>query len=179
MNLPRRLLQALLTLTEDWHRVFTQRRLLLRVQRQALGALLVMGCATLWRSLWTNGRQHCSWSADYFLHSRALWDAQRLFAPLLKEGLRYCRGGLIGVAVDDTRVRKTGRTIAQASFHRDPLSPPFHTNLILGLRFLQCSLLLPRYRLGEFSCRAVLIRFEEVSTVKKPGWRADAAACQQ
>jgi hypothetical protein len=179
MELQPLLLQALLALTEGWRTVFTQRRLLVRAQHQALGALLVLGRATLSRILWTNGREQCSWSADYFLHSRAKWDPQQLFAPLLKEALRYCRGPLIGVAVDDTRVRKTGRTIPQAAYHRDPMSPPFHTNLILGLRFLQCSLLLPLHKLGEFSARAIPIRFEEVSTVKKPGKRADAAAHAQ
>ena len=61
----------------------------------------------------------------------------------LKQALSYCPGRLIGVAVDDTRMRKTGRAIPQAAYHRDPMSPPFHTNLILGLRFLQGSLLLP------------------------------------
>jgi hypothetical protein len=138
-----------------------------------------MGRATLSRILWTNGREQCSWSADYFLHSRAKWDPQQLFAPLLKEALRYCPSRLIAVAVDDTRVRKTGRSIPQAAYHRDPLSPPFHTNLILALRFLQASLLLPLHQLGEFSARAIPIRFEEVSTVKKPGKRADAAAREQ
>lgn len=173
------LLQAFLALTEGWRPVFTQCRLLRRAQRQALGALLVMGRATLSRILWTNGREHCSWSADYFVHARAKWDPQALFAPLLKEGLRYCRGRLIGVAVDDTRIRKTGRTIVQAAYHRDPLSPAFHTNLILALRFLQASLLLPLHRSCEVAARAIPIRFEEVSTVKKPGKRADAAAREQ
>ncbi len=137
-------------------------------------ALLVLGRATLSRILWTNGREQCSWSADYFLHSPARrgGDPQELFAPLLKEALQpLFLVAFIGVAVDDTRVRKTGRTIAQAAYHRDPLSPPFHTNLILALRFLQASLLLPLHRLGEFSARAIPIRFEEVSTVKKPGKR--------
>ena len=179
MDLQPLLLQAFLTLTEGWRTVFTQRRLLARAQQQALGALLVLGRATLSRILWTNGREQCSWSADYFLHSRAKWDPQALFAPLLKEALRYCPGRLIGVAVDDTRVRKTGRTIPQAAYHRDPMSPPFHTNLILGLRFLQASLLLPLHRLGEFAARAIPIRFEEVSTLKKPGKRADATAQEQ
>jgi hypothetical protein len=179
MDLQPLLLQAFLTLTQSWRTVFCQRRLLLRAQHQALGALLVLGRATLSRILWTNGREQCSWSADYFLHSRAKWDPQQLFAPLLKEALRYCRGPLIGVAVDDTRIRKTGRTIVQAAYHRDPLSPPFHTNLMFGLRFLQASLLLPLHRLGAFSARAIPIRFEEVSVVKKPGKRAAAAAHQQ
>jgi DDE superfamily endonuclease len=173
------LLQAFLALTEGWRGVFAQRRLLPRAQLQALGALLVLGRATLSRILWTNGREQHSWSADYFLHSRAQWDPQALFAPLLKQGLTWCRGRLVGVAVDDTPVRKTGRCIVQATYHRDPMSPPFHPNLILGVRFLQGSLLLPLHRDGEFSARAIPIRFEEVSTVKKPGKRADAAAWEQ
>ena len=107
--------------------------------------------------------------AEYFLYSRAKWDPQALFAPLLKEGLSWCPGRLVGVAVDDTRIRKTGRCIAQAAYHRDPMSPPFHVNLMLGLRFLQASLLVPLHRAGQFSARAIPIRFEEVSTVKKPG----------
>src|SRR5216684_3049612 len=173
------LLAAFLALTLQWRTVFCQRRLLPRTQRQALGALLVLGRATLSRILWTNGREQHSWSAEYFLHSRAKWDPQALFAPLLKEGLNWCPGRLVGVAVDDTRIRKTGRCIPQAAYHRDPMSPPFHTNLILGLRFLQCSLLLPLHGGGEFSARAIPIRFEEVSTVKKPGKRADAQAWEQ
>jgi hypothetical protein len=173
------LLEAFLTLTQQWRGVFVQRRLLARAQRQALGALLVLGRATLSRILWANGREQQSWSADYFLHSRARWDPQALFIPLLKEGLSYCRGRLVGVAMDDTRIRKTGRTIVQAAYHRDPMSPPFHANLILALRFLQSSLLLPLHRGGKFSARAIPIRFEEVSTVKKPSRRADEDSWKQ
>ena len=39
---------------------------------------------------------------------------------------------------------------------------------MLGLRYLQASLLVPLYRLGNVGCRALPIRFEEVSRVKKP-----------
>jgi hypothetical protein len=173
------LLAAFLTITAQWRQAFVQRRLLLRAQRQALGALLVLGRASLSRILWTNGREQHSWSAEYFLHSRANWDPQALFAPLLKEGLSWCPGRLVAVAVDDTRVRKTGRGIKQASYYRDPFSPPFHVNLMLGLRFLQASLLLPLHRSGQVSARAIPIRFEAVATVKKPGKRADAQAWEQ
>jgi hypothetical protein len=173
------LLVVFLALTAQWRSVFIQRRLLLRAQRQALGALLVLGRATLARILWTNGREQHSWSAEYFLHSRAQWEPQALFAPLFKEGLSWCPGRLVGVAVDDTWVRKTDRAIPHVAYHRDPLSPPFHTNLVLGLRFLQSSLLLPLHRGGEFSARAIPIRFEAVPTVKKPGKRADSQAWEQ
>src|SRR5271157_2727322 len=163
------LLQTFLALTQSWRSVFAQQRTWLRAQRQALGSLLVLGRATLSRILWTNGRQQKSWSGEYFLHSRARWSPQALFAPLLKEALSFCPGRLLGVAVDDTRLRKTGRCIPQAAYHRDPLSPPFHTNLMLGLRFLQASLLLPLHRSGPFSARAIPIRFEEAQPARLPG----------
>ncbi len=173
------LLQCWLEMTRPWQSIFAQNRTFVRAARQALGSLLVLGRATVSRILWTSGREQKSWSGEYFLHSRAEWDPQALFLPLLKEGLTFCPGKLVGVAVDDTRLRKTGRSIPQAAWHRDPMSPPFHTNLMLGLRFLQASLLLPLHRNGSFSARAIPIRFEEVSTVKKPGKRAGEEAWEQ
>jgi len=173
------LLQAWLEITLPWQSVFAQRRTFVRAARQALGSLLVLGRATVSRILWTSGREQKSWSGEYFLHARAPWDPQALFPPLLQQGLAFCPGRLVGVAVDDTRLRKTGRCIQQAAWHRDPLSPPFHTNLMFGLRFLQSSLLLPLHRSGLFSARAIPIRFEEVSIVKKPGKRATQEALQQ
>ncbi len=173
------LLQRWLEIVRPWQAVFAQDRTWVRAVRQALGSLLVLGRATLSRILWTNGRQQKAWSGEYFLHSRAPWEPPALFAPLLKQALAFCPGRLVGVAVDDTRLRKTGRSIPQAAWHRDPMSPPFHTNLLLGLRFLQASLLLPLHRSGSFSARAIPIRFEEVSVVKKPGKRASEEAWKQ
>jgi hypothetical protein len=85
----------------------------------------------------------------------------------------------VGVAVDDTRLRKTGRAIPQARYHRDPLSPPFHVNLVRGLRFLQASLLLPLHRRANTSCRALPVRFEEAAPLKKPSRKAGAEAWQE
>jgi hypothetical protein len=167
------LLSSFLSITDHWDPVFCQIRTLRRAQRQALGSLVCLGRSTVSRILWTVGREQLSWSGEYFLFSRASWEPQQLFAPILKQALDHCPSRLVGVAVDDTRLPKTGRCIAQAQYHRDPLSPPFHTNLMWSLRFLQASLLLPLHRAGPFSCRALPIRFEEVSTVKKPGRRAD------
>jgi hypothetical protein len=173
------LLGCWMEIVQSWRGVFVQRRTWVRATRQALGSLLVLGRATLSRILWTNGREQKAWSGEYFLHSRAEWDPQAWFTPLLEQGLVFCPGKLVGVAVDDTRLRKTGRSIPQAAWHRDPMSPPFHTNLMVGLRFLQASLLVPLHRNGSFSARAIPIRFEEVSTVKKPGKRASEEAWQQ
>jgi hypothetical protein len=170
------LLEAWLSLTSQWDAVFRQQRTLLRAQRQALGALLCLGRSTLSRIIWTTGREQKSWSGEYFLHSRAEWNPHALFEPMIREALQYCPGRLVGVAVDDTRLKKTGRSIPQAQYHRDPLSPPFHVNLIWALRFLQASVLLPLHRSGPWSARGIPIRFEEVSSVRKPGRSAGEEA---
>ena len=173
------LLAHFLLLLAQWQPLFSQQRTWQRAVAHAFGTLVCLGRRTLTRILWTNGRQHCSWGQDYLFYSRSPWDPQSLFLPLLRQALAFCPNRFVGVAVDDTRLRKTGRSIPQASYHRDPLSPPFHTNLMLGLRFLQASLLLPLHRQGAWAARGLPIRFEEVSVVKKPGKRASAQAQQQ
>lgn len=165
------LLTHFLEIVAEWRTVFPQQRTFERAVRQALGSLVCLGRRCLSRIIWSWGGQHRSWSAEYFLHSRCRWDPQQLFAPALRQGLPYCRGRLVGVAVDDTRLSKTGRSIQQAFYQRDPLSPPFHVNLMLGLRFLQASLLIPLHRF-QVSTRAVPIRFEQVPRVKKPSRRS-------
>ena len=162
------LLAAFLDITAEWRAVFPQHRTWLRAVRQSLGSLVCLGRRCLTHIIWTHGGQCRSWSAEYFLHSRCQWAPQALFAPILSRGLAYCPGRLVGVAVDDTRLRKTGRCIRQAFYQRDPLSPPFHVNLVLGLRFLQASLLVPLHRRAAVGARGLPIRFEEVSRVKKP-----------
>lgn len=166
------LLEAFLSIVAPWRAVFPQQRTYRRAVRQALGSLVCLGRRCLSRVIWTTGGSERSWSAEYFLHARCQWQPQRLFEPILERALPYCRGRLVGVALDDTRLRKSGRSIPQAFFQRDPLSPPFHVNLMLGLRFLQASLLVPLHRGGEVSARALPIRFEEVSRLKRPGKKA-------
>ena len=162
------LLSCWLRRVEDWNSCFPQARSSRGAVRQALGSLVCLGRRCLSRIIWTNGGQHRSWSIECLLHWRCRWEPQALFAPLLRRALPYCPGRLVGVARDETRRRKTGRSIPQAFYQRDPLSPPFHLNLVLGLRFVQASLLVRLHRLGPVSTRALPIRFEEVSRVKKP-----------
>jgi hypothetical protein len=173
------LLAAFLDIAADWRSVFPQTRTFRRPVRQALGGLVCLGRRCLSRIIWTNGGQQRSWSAEYFLHSRCDWQPQELFRPILKRALAYCPGRLVGVAVDDTRLHKTGPCIQQAFYQRDPLSPPFHMNLTLGLRFLQASLLVPTYRMAPVSTRGLPIRFEEVSRVKKPSRKAKPEAWKE
>ncbi len=173
------LLAAWSDIVADWDARFPQRRTVRRAVRQALGSLVCLGRRCLSRIIWTQGRQQRSWSSEYFLHSRCRWEPQRLFAGVWRRALPYCPGRLVGVAVDDTRLRKTGRAIPQVRYHRDPLSPPFHVNLMRGLRFLQASLLLPLHRRAHASCRALPVRFEEAAPLKKPSRKASPETWQE
>jgi hypothetical protein len=172
------LLGTFLDIVGAWRGVFPQKRTWRRGVRQACGSLVCLGRRCLSRIIWTNGGQDRSWSAEYFLHSRCHWDPQALFHPILERALPLCRGRLIGVAVDDTRLRKTGLCIPQAAYYRDPLSPPFHVNLVRAIRFLQASVLVPLHQRVPRYTRALPVRFEEVSCVRKPSRQADAAAWQ-
>ena len=154
------LLSQFLSISAEWRRSFPQQRSHRRAVRQGLGGLACLGRRTLSRIIWTNGGEQRSWSAEYFLHSRCRWRAYELFAPIWRRALPFCRGRLVGVAIDETRLRKTGRMIEQAFYQRDPLSPPFHANLMLGLRYLQASLLVPLHRAANTSARALPVRFE-------------------
>jgi DDE superfamily endonuclease len=165
---PSSLLACFLHIVADWEPLFPQSRTYLRAVRQALGTLICLGRRTLTRIIWTNGGEHQDWRAEYFLFSRCQWNPAQLFTPILQRALAWCPGRYIGVAIDDTRLRKTGLRIQQAFYQRDPLSPKFYTNLMFGLRFLQASLLVPLFRRTKVGTRALPIAFEEVSVVKRP-----------
>jgi hypothetical protein len=174
------LLAAFLDIAQAWRSVFPQRRSFGRALRQACGGLVCLGRRTLTRIIWTNGDQHRpKWDPEYKLHSRCRWDPQGLFAPVFQRALPWCPGRYVGVAVDDTRLRKTGKRIKQAFLQRDPLSPAFHVNFMLGLRFLQASLLLPLHKRAQAACRALPIRFQECSPLKRPGRKAPAEHWRQ
>lgn len=162
------LLAAFLAIVSEWQGVFPQTRTWRRATRHALGSLVCLGRRCVSRILWTNGGEQRSWSAEYFVYSRSPWQPSALFAPVLRRGLAWCHGPLVGVAVDDTRLAKTGRAIPHVFYQRDPLSPPFHANLMLGLRFAQASLLVPLHRRAPLHTRALPIRFDEVPRVQKP-----------
>src|SRR3982750_1392340 len=168
------LLTRFLALLSLWQPVFQQERSFQRAMRQAVGARLVVGSATLTRILAGLGREQQDWSADYKLHARAEWNEQDLFDALLPSALAHCPGRFVPVALDDTRLRKTGKRIPTAFWQRDPLSPPFRVNLQWGLRFLQASLLLPLPRKHNVNARAVPVRFVAAPSLKKPGAKATA-----
>jgi hypothetical protein len=152
--------------------VFAQRRTRARATELALGTVTSLGRRTISRAICARGRAERDWSADYKLYSRSPWAAQRLFDPVLRDYLERFPDGPVVAGMDDTKLWRTGRQIKTASWQRDPLSPPFHTNMLFGLRFMQTSLLFPHHRQGDFSARGYPVRFTECPVLKKPGKRA-------
>ena len=162
------LLKAFLEIVKEWEGVFPQTRTTKRAIRQALGSLICVGRRMLTRIICAIGNEDKSWSGEYFLHSRSAWSPEDLFKPIVRRALSYCRGPLLGVVVDDTSVKKTGRRILQAFWARDPMSPPFWVNLRLGIRFLQFAVVLPLHHTLQAAARTIPILFEEVGVAKKP-----------
>ena len=117
---------------------------------------------------WLDQRQE-DWSADYRLFSQAHWEAQAAFAPVLTQALSHSSGGTQRVyfGQDDTLLRKASRKIPGTSYARDPLSPPFQVNLVLGQRFVQTSLLLQPGG-AEHPWRALPVSFTPAPTPKIP-----------
>jgi DDE superfamily endonuclease len=94
---------------------------------------------TITSLLRTAGRQSCDWTADYRLYTSQM-EPDGLFAPIVRAVASMTEPGRpLVVAVDDSTFQKRGKHIPGAGWHRDPLGPPFHTNLIHGLKFVQLS----------------------------------------
>lgn len=117
---------------------------------------------------WLDQRQQ-DWSADYRLFSQAHWEAQAAFIPVLTQALSHpgCGPQRVYFGQDDTLLRKASRKIPGTTYARDPLSPPFQVNLVLGQRFVQTSLLLQPGG-AEHPWRALPVSFTHAPTPKIP-----------
>lgn len=164
-----------LLLKTGWQGIFAQDRTLHRAIEHAIATPCGFGRRTISRTICTLDRHRQDWSADYKLFSRSNWDANELFRPVLDQyRQRYCDGP-IAIGFDDTKTPKWSRRNKSVFRQRDPMSPPFHTNLILAQRFIQASVLFPHHQEGDNDCRAVPIRFVDAPVVKKPKKNASEA----
>jgi hypothetical protein len=132
-----------------------------------------VGRRTLTRAISFAGNTQKDWSADYKVFSRSRWEPRALFHPVLEQAIQEHQLQRIVVSTDDTRVWRHGKHVPQTQWHRDPMGPPFQTNLRWGHRFLQASLVLPLHQQdAQSSSRAIPVRFEMAPVVKKPGKKA-------
>jgi hypothetical protein len=75
------------------------------------------------------------------MYSSQRVDPQKLFAPIRQTlTRRLTPGEPLVTALDDTRLRKSGRKTHGVKYMRDPLGPAFSVNFIKAQRFLQLSM---------------------------------------
>lgn len=157
---------------DGWKEVFYRKSSLNRAIEQIMVQPRITGRHTISSTIVALGRGQQDWSATYKFFSRSPWNVDDLFRPVIDEYLVRHPVGLIGLALDDTNLSKTGRKIPGTQWRRDPLSPPFHVNFLYSLRFLQASLLFPHDGNAGVGARAIPIRFKNSPSVKKPGKKA-------
>jgi hypothetical protein len=140
-----------------------------KAEEEAIGLICGDGPKTITSAIRWNGRQHLDWSSDYKLFSRAKWSHDDLFRPIIEEALGSDSGTgqYVVTGTDDTLIRKTGRKTPGTAYARDPLSPPFHVNLVLGQRFVQSSIMVRAGGPGT-QWRAVPAGFVHAPPLKPP-----------
>lgn len=142
------LLDCFDSLFRNMEGVFAQTRTFERAARLAYAHILGCGSRTISQWITASGRQNQDWSADYRLFSRSPWERKSLFDPVIAEVAPYFKDqSFITIAGDFTHLSKTGKKIPNVQCIRDPMSPPFHVNLIYGLRFIQLAAVIPNYRI--------------------------------
>jgi hypothetical protein len=148
-----------------------------RVRRHLLSQLLCLGRHTLTGVLGTSGRLFCDWSADYRMYSHERIAPEMLFTPARQSlTARLPSGKPLVAALDDTRLRKSGRKTHGVKYTRDPLGPPFHVNFIKAQRFLQISMACAD---DKGMARMIPIDFVHAPAPQKPRRDADEQACAQ
>jgi len=167
------LLAEWLKLVVRWEEVFSQQRVWHRARRLALGLVVGLGLRTITRALGAVGREQKPWSSDYRVFSRSPWTTRALFASVIDEALGLQGDGPLVVAGDYTHLVRAGRKVKAARWTRDPLSPPFHVNLVRAVRFFQLAFIVP---CTPAAPRAVPVAFAESPVPRKPGRKADDAA---
>lgn len=169
------LFQTMDLLLQDWNHVFARQRTFDRARRLTYGQLLSVPRHTTSAAICTIGRQFLDWSADYRVFSRSPWNPQILFDAVIDHAIPLLPPfpAPVIAAIDDTACKKSGRRIPGVATVRDPQSPPYHVNLIRGLRFVQASLTIAPLH-GKGPARALPVRFQPAPPVPKPKKNAPA-----
>lgn len=149
-------------------RAFSQYRVFVRARELADGFVTAWGRHTISQALCAMHAQFEDWSASYRFFSRSPWQPTNLFQPVVETAVAMLPAtGLIAIALDDTAVKKSSKRIPGVSFGRDPMSPPFHPNLIMGQRFIQAAIILRPEGLNG-PARTIPVRFHPAPPPLKP-----------
>jgi len=115
------------------------------------------------------GQHFKDWSAAFRLFHGDRMDTGKIFSFIRKS---VADGILpdekeIYAHMDDTLLRKTGKKVDGTKWMRDPLGPPFQTNLVWGQRFLQISLsLVPK--MDRVQATTVPVDLHHCPSARKP-----------
>lgn len=175
-NLFERLRQTLQT---HWLHVFPSWRSHALAVEFALNLLTsdadVKTIASVLQATGKGDENHKPW---YELFSDSPWNADDLFQPVIAQSATVSLKDVhdpqpwLSIAIDDTLARKTSSRIPGVTTARDPMSLPFHVNLVRGLRVIQASAIIPHYRTHDLPARAYPVASRIAPPVKKPGKKA-------
>lgn len=139
-----------------------------RFSQHVLAQLVCLGSHTITGLLSVCGQQFKDWSADYRMYGCNRVQPEQLF-DVVRRHICAMDDGPAVVALDDTRIRKTGKKTFGAKYTRDPLGPPFHVNFIRAQRFLQTSMAIKN---GDGQARMVPVDWFHTPVPQKPGKKA-------
>ncbi len=150
-------------------KVFPSKRTADRMVEHAMTLACLSDSRTISHVICASGRDQEDWSAEYKMFSRSRWDVEAMYDMPLEYSMQNSRGSVV-IAVDDTKLKKTGSRIPGVTYQRDPMSPPFHPNFIRASRYLQAAAVVDSGK--DPGARTLPVAFREVPVVKKPGKRA-------
>ena len=133
-----------------------------------LSSLVCLGRHTITGLLHAAGGSFQDWSALYRVFSQSRLDSEALFAAVRRGVVAQLRPGEpLVVALDDSLLPKRGTKTPGVAWRRDPLGPPFQTNLIRAQRVVEIAAALPA---GERPgpARLIPIDFQHAPTPPKP-----------
>lgn len=121
---------------------FGQVRVWQRAHLLTQGNINSLGRGTITSWLTASGQQFKDWTSSYRLFSRGKFDQEGIFSVVRQAVVATLpnKDSDIVAHLDDTLFRKSGKKVDGAKWLRDPLGPPFQSNLVWGQRFLQVSI---------------------------------------
>ena len=142
-----------------------------------LSSLVCLGRHTITGLLHAAGGSFQNWSALYRVFSQSRLDSEALFAAVRRGVVAQLRPGEpLVVALDDSLLPKRGTKTPGVAWRRDPLGPPFQTNLMRAQRVLEISAAVPGGA-DRQAARLIPLDFQHAPTPPKP--RKNASAQQR
>lgn len=148
---------------------FKQSRTWKRAFGLAGGVLGCVGRSTVTGMICATGQHFKDWSAAYRLFQGDRMDTSKLFSVIRKTVANAISADEreIYAHMDDTLLRKRGKKVSGAKWMRDPLGPPFQTNLVWGQRFIEISLSLCS-KMDKVQATTIPVDLQHCPSASKP-----------